>query len=266
MLRQGPMTPTVYVETSESRLNPQAIPNRLGNAGRHPRGSPRRAHRLEPAQSHGVRSCNGHGAMVRHREQVRSHPDAGGRAGSRLRILGPRGPNDRHPSWRAWRCHRQSRRLAELEGRTVRAVRHHRRRAALHDQRHAGRRHQLRGHDRQGSIPRTSREGSEGRLFGVTRHRGRKSVLHQRRRRDVRPENGTRVRATARESTGRANPRLTRARGWSLVLPNAKRADLYRKLTRAYIWIVLANKDVLAHDTKKSTRPSRRTKNRHPLT
>ena len=25
MLRQGPMTPTVYVETSESRLNPQAI-------------------------------------------------------------------------------------------------------------------------------------------------------------------------------------------------------------------------------------------------
>ncbi len=25
MLRQGPMTPTVYVETSESRLNPQTI-------------------------------------------------------------------------------------------------------------------------------------------------------------------------------------------------------------------------------------------------
>ena len=25
MLRQGPMTPTVYVETNESRLNPQTI-------------------------------------------------------------------------------------------------------------------------------------------------------------------------------------------------------------------------------------------------
>ena len=70
--------------------------------------------------------------------------------------------------------------------------------AALHGQRHVERGDQLRGEDRDARLPGEAREAAEGELLGLTGHRRRQGLLHQRPRRDLRPSRRAR---SSRSST-----------------------------------------------------------------